>query len=258
MPAPPPISIKPLGLASHPMIKAIIDAHMAGQSSRQISLWCVPPISHSALLRYFARHVDPVLRRADQLQSALDTNKVGNNPFALPPTATTADLPPLQAAKEALVGAQVLAIRENRIAHVQARHRLLNQVIEERGAEMELCESCQRPEDEHPWQDELRGCTRFHAIPGGSTGLIVRKLKATGTEYAVDTGVLSELREMEKHIAIELGQWQEGVNTGSLSVQIVCPWADGAHRPEVRISHDTTIEATDDMFTVLGVVQKNG
>lgn len=242
------------------MIKAIIDAHVSGQSSRQISLWCVPPVSHTALLRYFARYVDPVLRRADQLQSALDTNKVGNNPFPTPPTAGTADLSPLQAAKEALVGAQVLAIRENRIAHVQARHRLLNQVIEERGADMELCESCRRPEDEHPWQDEFRGCSSFHAIPGGTTGLIVRKIKATGTEYAVDTGILSELREMEKHIAVELGQWQEGVSTGSLSVQIVCPWADGPNRPEVRVSHDETgtIEATDDMFVELGVVQKNG
>lgn len=52
-------------------------------------------------------------------------------------------------------------------------------------------------------------------VPGGDTGLLVRKLKSIGSgentktveEYAVDTGLLSELREHEKQAAQELGQW---------------------------------------------------
>jgi hypothetical protein len=49
-------------------------------------------------------------------------------------------------------------------------------------------------------------------VPGGDTGLLVRqvKLSARGDEveeYAVDTGLLKELREHAKQAAQELGQW---------------------------------------------------
>ncbi len=48
---------------------------------------------------------------------------------------------------------------------------------------------------------------------GTSTGYIVKKTtvtgKSTSTEYAVDTGLLGEIRQLEKQLAIELGQWQE-------------------------------------------------
>lgn len=55
------------------------------------------------------------------------------------------------------------------------------------------------------------------AIPGGSTGLLVRQVKQIGvgvgarevTEYEVDTGLLRELREHEKQAAQELGQWSD-------------------------------------------------
>jgi hypothetical protein len=54
-------------------------------------------------------------------------------------------------------------------------------------------------------------------VPGGGTGLVVRSLKSIGggetaqvvEEYAVDTGLLRELREHEKQAAQELGQWAE-------------------------------------------------
>lgn len=57
--------------------------------------------------------------------------------------------------------------------------------------------------------------------PGGSTGLLVRTLKKIGSgedaelieEFAVDTGLLRELREVEKQSAIELGQWDEAPAT---------------------------------------------
>jgi AcrR family transcriptional regulator len=54
-------------------------------------------------------------------------------------------------------------------------------------------------------------------VPGGTTGLLVRTVKGLGSgeaftlveEYAVDTGLLRELREHEKQAAQELGQWTE-------------------------------------------------
>lgn len=54
-------------------------------------------------------------------------------------------------------------------------------------------------------------------VPGGKTGLLVRQVKAVGKGedfqlvelYAVDTGLLKELREVEKQAAVEAGQWEE-------------------------------------------------
>ena len=53
-------------------------------------------------------------------------------------------------------------------------------------------------------------------VPGGSTGLLVHTYKLVGgkepivmDEYAVDTGLLSEMRAHEKQAAQELGQWTE-------------------------------------------------
>jgi len=52
---------------------------------------------------------------------------------------------------------------------------------------------------------------------GGETGLLVKQIKGIGKgedfqvveEYAVDTGLLKEMREHEKQAAQELGQWTE-------------------------------------------------
>lgn len=53
-------------------------------------------------------------------------------------------------------------------------------------------------------------------VPGGKTGLLVHTYKMAGgkepvvmDEYAVDTGLLSEMRAHEKQSAQELGQWTE-------------------------------------------------
>ncbi|HLL74824.1 MAG TPA: hypothetical protein VK421_06130 [Pyrinomonadaceae bacterium] len=60
--------------------------------------------------------------------------------------------------------------------------------------------------------DNLKG------VPGGgNTGLLVRQVKGIGKgedfqvveEYAVDTGLLREMREHEKQAAQELGEWSE-------------------------------------------------
>lgn len=83
-----------------------------------------------------------------------------------------------------------VAIVEQRVKALDDRWRRLQRVIVERAEDMK-------------------------GIPGGSTGLLVRKIKSIGVgpaakeveEYAVDTGLLSELREHEKQVAQELGQW---------------------------------------------------
>lgn len=89
---------------------------------------------------------------------------------------------------------RALGRRERRVRALDDRWRLLLQVIEERAADPAVS-----------------------AVPGGSTGMLVRQLKGVGSgdnfqlveEYEVDTGLLKELREHERQAAQELGQWSE-------------------------------------------------
>jgi hypothetical protein len=85
-----------------------------------------------------------------------------------------------------------IAERQNRVDALNARWDLMQQVITERGADASL-----------------------EGVPGGKTGLLVRQVKSIGfgennqtvEEYAVDTGLLRELRAHEQQAAEELGQW---------------------------------------------------
>lgn len=87
-----------------------------------------------------------------------------------------------------------IAVKENRVDALVARQKLLLQVIAARAIE-------------------------HSAAPGGATGLLVMQVKGIGRgldferveEYAVDTGLLHEMREIEKQAAIELGEWEERV-----------------------------------------------
>ena len=81
-----------------------------------------------------------------------------------------------------------LARRAVRLAAKMERHDLLRQVIEERGG------------DEH-----------MQEIAGGKTGVLVREYRGTDSlpVYKVDAALLKELRDLEREIAIELGQWTE-------------------------------------------------
>jgi hypothetical protein len=91
------------------------------------------------------------------------------------------------------IRARGIAVVENRVQALQDRWEGLKRVIRERAEEMD------------------------GETPGGGTGLLVRQIKSVGagplarevTEYAVDTGLLRELREHEKQAAQELGQWAE-------------------------------------------------
>lgn len=69
---------------------------------------------------------------------------------------------------------------------------------------------------------------------GADTGLLVRTYKSIGTgenayaqeEWAVDTGMLREMRELEKQAAQDLGQWAEkkehsGPNGGPIPIQAI-------------------------------------
>lgn len=88
-----------------------------------------------------------------------------------------------------------LARIDRRMAAYEDRHKRMSRVIRERARDM---------------NDEA---------PGGGTGLLTRQYKVMGsgesattiTEYSVDTGLLREIRELEKQIAQDSGQWSEKI-----------------------------------------------
>lgn len=86
-----------------------------------------------------------------------------------------------------------IADKRNRVRRLSETWQGLQQVIAERAV-------------------ELNG-----VAAGGGTGLLVHQVKGIGKgdnfrvvdEYAVDTGLLNELRQIEQQAAKELGQWSE-------------------------------------------------
>jgi hypothetical protein len=118
-----------------------------------------------------------------------------------------------QLTKEVIVSGPVLATRENRLAAIQDRHDRMMRIVQERGEEM------------------------ANEVAGGSSGFLVRDYKGKGADratYKFDAALAGELREHEKHIAIELGQWQES-SAPNIAIQIVMP--------NVRTSTDPTDRA---------------
>lgn len=89
-----------------------------------------------------------------------------------------------------------IASRYRRVASQDERWRRLQRVIDERAADV----------DSGTYVDEVG---EDRTVPGWGTGLLVRQEKPHGIEFAVDTGLLKEMRELEKHAATELGQWSE-------------------------------------------------
>jgi putative insertion element HTH domain-containing protein len=94
--------------------------------------------------------------------------------------------------KAALIARGILD-RQNRLNALNDRQKRMTEVIRQRAENLK----------------EVPG--------GGNTGLLVRQVKGIGKgedfqvveEYAVDTGLLREMREHEKQAAIELGEWTE-------------------------------------------------
>jgi len=81
-----------------------------------------------------------------------------------------------------------LTRRGVRLREKMERHSLLKRIISERG-------------DADYMQD----------VAGGKTGLLVREYKGHSELpfYKVDAALLKEMRDLEREIAIELGQWTE-------------------------------------------------
>lgn len=84
----------------------------------------------------------------------------------------------------------------------------------------------------------------MQGVAGGETGLLAHNVKGLGKgddfelvdEYAVDTGLLREIRETEKQAAIELGQWQEKILTqdGSPKPRLDIPDTDARYDTEEK------------------------
>jgi hypothetical protein len=115
----------------------------------------------------------------------------------------------------AIVAGPVLARRENRLAAIQDRHDRMMRIVQERGDEM------------------------ANEVAGGSSGFLVRDYKGKDADRAVykfDSSLAAELREHERQMAIETGQWQES-NGPTVAIQIVMPNvmapADAADRAPV-------------------------
>lgn len=97
-------------------------------------------------------------------------------------------------AERKLIRGEGITNRQNRVNAYNDRWERMKLVIDERAAD----ESMAR-------------------VPGGKSGLLVRQWKKIGfgedtemvEEFAVDVGLLKELRELEKQGAVEAGEWNE-------------------------------------------------
>lgn len=109
----------------------------------------------------------------------------------------------------AVVRREAILTVEGRVAEYASRHERMRSVIDRRAA-------------------------AGGSAPGAETGLLVQSFKAIGSgesayaqaEWSVDTGLLREMRELEKQAAQDLGQWAErkehsGPNGGPIPIQSI-------------------------------------
>lgn len=186
------------GLAGHPQLQKIIDAILDGQSCREIEAWTRPRVSRATVNRFARETVFASLEKAKTLTV---TNK---DPEAPGLGENVQGENTRQLTKEIIIAGPVLAARNNRLAAIQDRHDRMMKIVTERGDEM------------------------AHEVAGGSSGFLVRDYKGKDADRAVykfDSALAGELREHEKHIAIELGEWQESSAAPNVAIQIVMPTA---------------------------------
>lgn len=107
-----------------------------------------------------------------------------------------------------------IAQKVNRIAALDDRWRRLRRVIDERAADKQ-----------------------FASVPGMATGTMVRAIKAVGggenmmlvDEFKVDTGLLAEIRNIERAAAEELGQMPKpDANQVNVNVAVLSRYVLGA------------------------------
>lgn len=258
------------------MEQKVVEAVMNGESFRSVSRWLDPPVSTAAVWRYVSKYMKPALRNADTLSYVLghkENKEVTSTvspvshpvsqepkhsetleakhpgvfrPYTPPTTIQRCgpETPQGQLVRQAFAAAPILRIRENRIAFQQDLADRIASVIQERGEDMVACEACGREKSEHPavgHADGLKDCSRFRRIPGGSSGLMTRRLKKDGIEYHYDNAIVASAQELMKQTAIEQGQWQENMGTGAPTIQIICPQVPG-ELPRVSFHSDDAIE----------------
>jgi phage terminase small subunit len=117
---------------------------------------------------------------------------------------TNPDIAAAIAVHKAVIESEGIANRTNRISALNRRQQLMEQVIRDRAEQY------------------------AKNAPGADTGLLVKQLRFspggnTIEEWAVDTGLLRELRAHEEQAAKELGQWAEkrellGAGGGAIKV----------------------------------------
>jgi hypothetical protein len=98
-------------------------------------------------------------------------------------------------ATRAAIIAEGIANQQNRVNALNDRWQRMQRVIEERAAD----------DISGTFLDDETG--EAHVVAGWRTGLLVRAEKPHGIEFAVDVGLLRELRAHEEQAAKELGQW---------------------------------------------------
>jgi hypothetical protein len=220
-----PARLKAQGIKAHPMLEAIVKAAIAGDSCRKIAEWVDPPVSVTAISRYIKDHVRPVMGSSDAISALLKPNSDvhSKTEHVHMPEPSVPQMHKIAA--EIALSAPALHIRDNRLKLQQDIANRLLMVIEDRAA-------------------------AYANAPGGRSGLLAMDYKGAGEDmrevYKVDTGVLSELRELQKQIATELGQWQEPASQ-AVSIQILWPGDRPESTPRVSYSPDVIqIEADND------------
>jgi hypothetical protein len=135
-----------------------------------------------------------------------------------------------QKAREA-IAAKGIALKQNRLDSLVDLHKRMEQVIEERAAAysdapggktgllvrqvrfVKVYEAERAEEDAEAVgaTEELEPQPHGGALRRRRRGDIVEAMKqcVEVADYAVDTGLLREMRETKKHIAVELGEWVE-------------------------------------------------
>ncbi len=196
-------------IEQHPEKDRIIDMLLAGESLRKISESVFPAVTPMSLHRYKRSRVTPALKNARLTAKALKRDGL---------SAIAAKAQAEELAKQDVMDAPIIAAREKRVQALHDWWERLRKLATERGADM--------PD-----------------VPGGSTGLLVRRHKSIGSgenareveEYELDGVLLKEYREFMKQAAQELGQWEaDKAGSGTaLQVNIVMPAVQPREQGEV-------------------------
>lgn len=179
-------------------------------------------VSRQAVWEYKSRH----LVRALELASRIAKAETGEFQSAAQQLARTA-----QVTRDVAGSLPILAARDKRLEALQNRHDRMMIVMNERAEDLAT-------------------------VPGGKSGLLVRQIKQIGNgesareveEFKLDTGLLSEFREHEKQMAIELGQWDDRGTPSSVSLIsiVMSPKCEETPEPAAIEVHAELVTAADE------------